>query len=291
MSGEQDIRKMGGLWKKLPHTAWTFLLGTLAISGIPFFSGFFSKDEILWQAKVASDGVGHFPAGYAQLLWLVGVVAALMTAFYMFRLVYLTFFNSDRVSHEAAHHLHESPKVMTVPLWILAAGAVLAGYVGLPKAWTGHEGMWERWLEPVLYAPHAAEAAGHAVEHSAAAEWGAMALSVVVALLGIGLATLWYRRETDIPGRLAKALAFPYKLLLNKYFVDELYFGAFIRPFVMMSRIAWGIDRWLVDGTVNVVAYANEVLGMLLRFFQTGYIRNYALFILLGILVLLYFFI
>ncbi|MGC8724632.1 MAG: NADH-quinone oxidoreductase subunit L, partial [Acidobacteriota bacterium] len=91
--------------------------------------------------------------------------------------------------------------------------------------------------------------------------------------------------------RLARALAFPYKLLLNKYFVDELYFGAVIGPFVMMSRIAWGIDRWLVDGTVNVVAYANEVLGMLLRFFQTGYIRNYALFILLGILVLLYFFI
>jgi NADH-quinone oxidoreductase subunit L len=290
MSGEQDIRKMGQLWKKLPHTAWTFLLATLAISGIPFFSGFFSKDEILWQAKVASDGVGHFPPGYAQLLWVVGVVAALMTAFYMFRLVYLTFFNSDRVSEEAKHHLHESPKVMTVPLWILGIGAVVAGYVGLPKLWTGHEGLWERWLEPVLYHPHAAQAAQHAVEHSAAAEWFAMGLSVVVALAGIGLATLWYRKESPTPSRLAASLKVPYKVVLGKYFVDEIYFGAFIRPFVTMSRIASGIDRWLVDGTVNVVAYANEVLGMLLRFFQTGYIRNYGLFILVGVLVLLYFF-
>ena len=294
MSGEQDIRKMGGLWRKIPHTARTFLIGCLAIAGIPFLSGFFSKDEILWQAATSANGAGHFPEGYALTLWVVGVGAALMTAFYMFRLLYLTFFNSERVSHEAAHHLHESPKMMTVPLWILAIGAILAGYVGLPKLWTGSESLWERWLDPVLYHPaaaHAAEAAAEGAHPSTALEWGAMGLSVLVALLGIGLATLWYRRETDTPGRLAKALALPYKLLLNKYFVDELYFGAFIRPFVMMSRIAWGIDRWLVDGTVNVVAYANEVLGMLLRFFQTGYIRNYALFILLGILVLLYFFI
>ena len=131
--------------------------------------------------------------------------------------------------------------------------------------------------------------AAAAVHHSAGLEWGAMLLSVAVAVFGIALATRWYKRETATPSKLAAALKGPYALLLNKYFVDEIYFAAFIRPFVMMSRIASGIDRWLVDGTVNVVAYANEVLGMLLRFFQTGYIRNYALFVLLAVLVLLYF--
>ena len=258
MSGEQDIRKMGGLWKKIPHTARTFLLGCIAIAGIPFFSGFFSKDEILWQALVSSDGVGGFAPWYAKTLFGVGVAAAAMTAFYMFRLLYLTFFNSDRVSPEAAHHLHESPKVMTVPLWILAIGAVIGGYVGLPKLWVGEHGnLWERWLEPVLYAPGghhaAAEGAAHAVHHSAGMEWGAMALSVFVAVFGIWLATSWYRRETGTPSKVALALKAPYRLLLGKYFVDELYFGAFIRPLVKLSEGLWWWDRWIVDGLVNGV--------------------------------------
>jgi NADH-quinone oxidoreductase subunit L len=259
MGGEQDIRKMGQLWHKIPHTARTFLIATLAISGIPFFSGFFSKDEILWQAATSAGGAGHFPEGYAMALWVIGVAAAFMTAFYMFRLVYLTFFNSDRVSEEAKHHLHESPKVMTVPLWILAIGALAAGYVGMPKVWLemvgGHENFWERWLHPVLYHPHVAEAMEHAAEaaphHSAAAEWGAMTLSVVVALLGIGLATRWYRRETPTPSKLAASLAFPYKVVLNKFFVDEIYFGAFIRPLVKLCEGLWWWDRWIVDGLVN----------------------------------------
>jgi len=166
----------------------------------------------------------------------------------------------------------------------------VAGWLGLPKIWLGgHENFWERWLHPVLYAPHGA-GHGEALAHSAAAEWGAMGLSVVVALCGIGLATLWYRRETETPSRLALALQAPYRLLLNKYYVDEVYSGAFIRPFVALSRIASGVDKWLIDGTVNVVAYSNEVLGLILRFFQTGYIRNYALFLLVSVLVLLYFF-
>ena len=214
-----------------------------------------------------------------------------MTAFYMFRLFYLTFFNSDRVAEETKHHVHENPPVMTVPLWILAAGAVLGGYVGLPKLWTGSENFWERWLEPVLYkAGEGAEAAAPAA-HNTGLEWGAMLLSVTVALLGIWLATAWYKRETGTPSKLALSMPGLYRAILNKYFVDEIYFGAFIRPLVMASRIMWGIDRWLVDGTVNTVAYANEVLGMLLRFFQTGYIRNYGLFILAAVLVLLYFFV
>jgi NADH-quinone oxidoreductase subunit L len=229
--------------------------------------------------------------------------------------MYLTFFNSDRVSPEAAHHIHENPKVMTVPLWILAVGSIAGGWIGLPKLWTGSENFWERWLEPTLYLPsghgeaahgavaegahgamaegaHAAAGVGEAVvHHSAALEWGAMGLSVAVAVAGILLATRWYKRETETPSKLAAALKGPYKVLLNKYFVDEIYGAAFIRPFVMAGRISWGVDRWLVDGTVNVVAYSNEVFGMLLRFFQTGYIRNYGLFILIGVLVLLYFFV
>ncbi len=302
MSGEQDIRKMGQLFQKIPQTYRTFLIGCIAIAGIPLFSGFFSKDEILWKALTSGDGPGKFGPLYSKVLFLVGASAALMTAFYMFRLLYVTFFNSDRVSEEAKHHLHENPRVMTVPLWILAVGAIICGYVGLPKLWTGSENVWERWLEPTLYLPgghgemaegaHQAAASGAEalVHHSAGLEWGAMGLSVLVAVLGIVWATLWYKRETETPSRLAQALSGPYKVLLNKYFVDEIYFGAFIRPFVTMSRIASGVDRWLVDGTVNVVAYSNEVLGMLLRFFQTGYIRNYGLFILLGVLVLLYFY-
>jgi len=307
MSGEQDIRKMGQLFSKIPQTSKVFLIGCIAIAGIPGFSGFFSKDEILWKALVSGDGPGKFNPMYSKALFFVGVFTAMLTAFYMFRLLYLTFFNSDRVSDEAKHHLHENPPVMTVPLWILAIGSIACGWIGLPKLWLEYVGIkenfWERWLEPTLYAAgghhgevaegahEAAAAAGEAVvHHSSGLEWGAMGLSVLVAVIGIVWATRWYKNRTETPDKLATALKAPYKLLLNKYFVDELYFGAFIRPLVSASRLAWGIDRWLVDGTVNVVAYSNEVLGMLLRFFQTGYIRNYGLFILIGVLVLLYFF-
>ncbi len=294
MSGEQDIRKMGQLWGKIPQTSKVFLTGCIAIAGIPPLAGFFSKDEILWRAFASEGGAGRFPGWYGALLFSVGVLAAMMTAFYMFRLLYLTFFNSDRVSEEAKHHLHENPPVMTVPLWILAIGSVACGWIGLPKLWTGSENFWERWLEPTLYAAgghgEAAAAGEAAAHHPHWEEWTAMGLSVLVAALGIWFAARWYRRETESPSRLALALHRPYRLLLNKYFVDELYSGAFIRPLVAMSGFAWGVDRWLVDGTVNVVAYSNEVLGMLLRFFQTGYIRNYGLFILAALLVLLYFF-
>jgi NADH-quinone oxidoreductase subunit L len=232
MSGEQDIRKMGQLWAKIPQTSKVFLIGCIAIAGIPGFSGFFSKDEILWKALTAGDGPGKFGAGYSKVLFVVGVSAAMMTAFYMFRLLYLTFFNSDRVSEEAKHHIHENPKVMTVPLWILAIGSIAGGWIGLPKLWTGSENFWERWLEPTLYLPgghgeaataahgavtegaHAAVALaagahGAGVHHSAALEWGAMGLSVAVAVIGILLATRWYMRETETPSKLAAALKAP----------------------------------------------------------------------------------
>ncbi|MFB3851893.1 MAG: NADH-quinone oxidoreductase subunit L, partial [Acidobacteriota bacterium] len=169
LSGEQDIRKMGQLFGKIPHTAKTFLIGCLAIAGIPGLSGFFSKDEILWQALVSDKGIAKFSPFYAQLLFFIGVIAATMTAFYMFRLFYLTFFNSNRVEHHAAEHLHESPKVMTTPLWILAIGSIVAGYVGLPKLWFGEKGnLWEHFLKTTLYKE---VEEGH---FSHTLEWGAM---------------------------------------------------------------------------------------------------------------------
>jgi len=302
MSGEQDIRKMGRLWKKLPHTAKTFLVGCIAIAGVPLFSGFFSKDEILWKAFGSADGVGAFPPVYAKILWIVGVTAALMTAFYMFRLFYLTFLGSDRVSEEAKHHLHESPKSMTGVLWVLAVGAAVGGYVGLPHCVTQWKifsfgKMWEGWLDSILYHPmvhdaahHAAEHAGHHAEHDYSTEWWAMGVSVLAAAIGIIVASRWYVKERDIPSKTAARTPGLYRTMVNKYYVDELYGSIFIRPFVQMSRIASEIDKWIVDGTVNVVAYSNELFGMLLRFFQTGYIRNYGLFFLLGVLVLLFFF-
>jgi NADH-quinone oxidoreductase subunit L len=263
MSGEQDIRKMGQLWGKIPQTYRTFLIGCVAIAGIPPLAGFFSKDEILWQALQSGTGAGKFSEGYATLLYAAGVAAAAMTAFYMFRLLYLTFFNSGRVSEEAKHHLHENPKVMTVPLWILAIGSIAGGWIGLPKLWTGSENFWERWLEPVLYPAGGEHAAGHgaallggqapppALHPSAGLEWGAMLLSVAVAVFGIALATRWYKRETPAPSKLAASLKAPYTLLVNKYFVDELYFAAFIRPLLRLCEMAWWVDRWIVDGLVN----------------------------------------
>ena len=258
MSGEQDIRKMGQLFAKIPNTYNTFLIGCVAIAGIPPLAGFFSKDEILWQAFSSDSGPGHFSPAYSTALFAVGVVAATMTAFYMFRLLYLTFKNSDRVSHEAAHHLHESPKVMTTPLWILAIGSICCAWVGLPKLWVGEAGnLWEKFLEPVLYKAEGASEA--AVHHSAGAEWVAMGLSVAVALIGIFVARSWYKQETAVPSKIAKAFAFPYKVVLNKYFVDEIYFATFIRPLVKLcDGLAWW-DKWIVDGLVN--GASNLTLG------------------------------
>lgn len=256
LSGEQDIRKMGQLWNRIPQTARTFAIGCVAIAGIPPLAGFFSKDEILWKALVSGDGPGQFPAFYAKALFAVGVLAATMTAFYMFRLFHLTFFNTDRVTQEAAHHLHENPPVMTVPLWILAIGSIVGGWIGLPKLWIslvkgeGFINSWEGWLEPVIYKP-AGEALEHAAHHGAGLEWGAMGLSVVVAILGITVACLWYAKLTPVPEKLAKAFPGLYKTLLNKYWVDEIYSAGIIQPFLSLCRGCWWWDRWIIDGLVN----------------------------------------
>jgi len=301
MGGDQDMRKMGGLRKHLPATSTTFIVATLAIAGIPPLAGFFSKDEILWQAFSSPYG--------SRGLWAVGLLVAGLTAFYMFRQVFMVFFGECRADHETQHHLHESPPVMTVPLWILAGGSVLAGLLWIPHVFQP----FEHWLEPVMAHP----AAGHAETAAVGTELGLMALSVAVALAGIGLAWLMYYRRSLRPELFSAALGgLPYRLVLNKYFVDEVYDLVFVRGVLLLCRAAawfdlhvidgivnlsaaivrgWAwlfglIDLYIVDGAVNGVANGTYFIGRRVRNVQTGAISAYLYVVLIGVLggVLLY---
>jgi NADH-quinone oxidoreductase subunit L len=291
--GEQDMRKMGGLKKHMPKTFWTFLIATVAIAGIPPLAGFVSKDAILAKA---------FEAGYTDLngfgnvywvLWVLGLGGAALTAFYMFRLVYMTFEGSFRGGEEAEHHLHESPWTMTLPLQILAVLSVVGGVlIGFPGQLLHIEG-WsfiDRFLAPLILTPGAH---GHGGEHGHALsfglEWVLVVLSVAVAVGGILLARRMYKADPEFtaPRRLAERFPFAYKLVLNKYWVDELYEATVVRPIHGLARFCWVvIDVWVIDTAVNLSAFGAELSGMLLRFLQTGNVRNYALSVALGILVL-----
>lgn len=226
MSGEQDIRKMGGLKDRTPVTYRTWLVATLAIAGIPPLSGFFSKDEILWLAF--SGPHGHW------ILWLIGFVAAGMTAFYMFRLTFVTFHGGFRGTREQADHLHESPRVMTVPLIALAALAAVGGFIGVPEA-LGGSNSFHRWLSPVLANENGTlpAAAGHHYSHSV--EYLLIVLSVAVAIFGIYLALTFYIRRPELPERLAGRMAVSYQILLNKYYVDEIYNILVVQPVKLIS--------------------------------------------------------
>ena len=271
MSGEQDMRRMGGLRKKLPVTHLTMFIGCLAIAGVPFLAGFFSKDEILWSAF----RIG----GYGRWVWAVGVVTAGMTAFYMFRLFYMTFHGEFRGTPEQAHHVHESPSSMTVPLMVLAAGSVLAGYVGLPAV-SGLPNLFEHFLEPVLEpAHHALREVLHAPVPGHATEWALMGASVAVGLIGIFVGRHLFKTSPTIPERLAIAFAAPHRVLLNKYYVDELYDALFVRGLALGGgRTLHGVDRYVVDGGdgelrpglgVNGVAWvARDILARLSDFWD-----------------------
>ncbi len=263
-SGNQDMRRMGGLKRYMPITYWTFLAATVAIAGIPPFAGFFSKDEIL--AKTFEAGAanmnGHGTVYY--LLWALGVVGAVLTAFYMFRLVYMTFHGEFRGTEEEKHHLHESPWTMTLPLIVLGSGSVLAGFLGVPKLFGG--GNWiERFLDPVILPLGGGE---HAMEHAAAevshhvvsvpVELALVGLSVAVAFFGFWLAWYFYGRDPEfsIPKRLAERHPLAYKLILNKYYVDEIYAATVIAPTVGLARLLWEFDARVVDGLVNGTRHA-----------------------------------
>ncbi|MGD2114657.1 MAG: NADH-quinone oxidoreductase subunit L [Acidobacteriota bacterium] len=286
MGGEQDMRRMGGLKKHLPVTYWTFLIATLAISGIPPLAGFFSKDEIL----AAAAGQGRW------ILYGVGLFTAGLTACYMFRAVYLTFHGSFRGTEEERHHLHESPPVMTVPLVLLAVGAVFAGLVGIPAALGQVLGLGEdvNWIHHFLEPSYAhVEVAGHAAEAhhlSVGLEMFFMGLSVAVAVIGIFAAFRFYGGDRGLEKGRSMAERFPavHRVLVHKYYVDELYDAVIVRPLRRISRFFWkGVDGRVIDGSIHLGAYLAELTGDLGRLTTTGNVRNYALYFFLGIVVLL----
>jgi len=277
LSGEQDMRKMGALRKRLPVTFTTMFVATLAISGIPGLSGFFSKDEILW--KSFSSGQGHVG------LWLVGTVAAGITAFYMFRLVFLTFYGDSRMDPDVEKHVHESPYSMTVPLMLLAVLSVAGGWIGIPEALGGHN-YFEAWLAPVFGSgtEGAAHGGGH---HSLTLEYLLMAGSVGVALCGIGLAWYLYRSRPSMPKEIAGRVPGLYDVVLNKYYVDEIYDAAIVRRIVSGSLWLWeAFDATFIDGIVNGVGALVQGAGERARRLQTGVVGNYALSLLLGAVIL-----
>jgi NADH-quinone oxidoreductase subunit L len=318
LNGEQDMREMGGLKRKIPITFWTMTAGVVAIAGIPPFAGFVSKDEILYRTYT-SGGIG-------PILWFVGVVTALMTSFYMFRLWYLTFWGERRSSHQGAHTpepghqadalntghgVHESGGLMLFPLAVLALLSVIGGWVGWPDSlmggnWFGH------FLDPVISAQHLSfeqvsvamnsgltpsslpTGLGPAAEGSKAIEFALMAISVLVGFAGWFAAYFLYVARPELPGRLAKQFSTVYGLVENKYWIDEIYGAIIVRPLHVFSRIVlwWTIDRGLVDGAAYVSAGAATGLGALVRRLQSGNIRSYAGWLAGGaaaILLLMYF--
>jgi NADH-quinone oxidoreductase subunit L len=290
---EQDIRKLGGLKQKMPTTYLSFLAATLAISGIPIFAGFFSKDAIL--AKVFEAGatdLNDFGTVYFAL-WLVALAGAFLTAFYMFRLLFLTFHGEFRGEQEAAEHIRESPWTMTAPLQVLGVLSVIGGLIiGFPEQLFGAHGLnlIERFLGPIVWPiDHGAAAhAGHAV--SLQVEWLLVFLSVAVAGAGFYVARRFYFEDPEHsrPQRLAEQLGGVHRLLLNKYWIDELYEAIVVKPLLAVCALAWKVvDVLIIDiFFVNGAAFLTELSGDLLKFMQTGNVRNYALSVAIGIAVL-----
>jgi len=307
MSGEQDMRRMGALRDKIPTTFRTMFIGSVAIAGIPGLAGFFSKDEILWQVFSAPGG--------SKAVYIVGLITAALTAFYMWRLMFMTFYGEPRMDAETAHHVHESPASMTVPLTALAAGSILAGWIGAPKFWnflpdSFHS--FEHWLEPALH--RRAINGAHVVAHGdASLEWLLTGVSVFVAIGGILFAkSLYGRRWTADP---VEALTGPmHKILVNKWYVDEIYNylvvdglakkggallgrfdrrvvdggvngGGWLTRFTASFSMWW--DTWIIDGAVRLAALLAQMLSFPVRLIQTGQVQIYALVFVVGVALFL----
>jgi NADH-quinone oxidoreductase subunit L len=278
LGGVIDIRRMGGLRRKMPRTYWTFVVGALALAGFPLTSGFFSKDEILAKAFESSP-----------VLWAMGLVTALLTAFYTFRVLFVAFLGQPR-DQELFDHAHESRGVMTWPLVLLAVLALFGGLLGLSPV-LGVDHALEGWLDSVFADLEivGAEAIHHGL--SLALEWGLLGVSSVVALLGIGLAYWFYVANPDIPAGLALRFKPLFKLLANKYFVDDLYDVLFVRPGKALARfLAQGVDKAAIDGIIDGGARLIARGGALLGRLQSGYIRHYALAMFLGAIVIVAYF-
>ncbi len=299
LSGEQDMRKMGGLWRKIPITFWTMTMGVLAIAGAPGFSAFFSKDEILYRAFVSPNPLG-------KLLWFVGLVTAGLTSFYMFRLWFKTFFGPERfddhtqdhgaavhsrhdthlvmeAGHDeghAAHGVHESPWIMLFPLVVLAILSVIGGWVGIPIAFGGHNEV-EHFLQPVFNAG-VVETATNVASHGL--ELGLAAISVFTAALGFYIAYVFYYKKRGTATAFAKKSPSLYRLVENKFYVDEIYSAVIVTPLLMFTRIILGglIDSVLVNGSAKAAGATTRGLSTLTSRIQSGNIRSYAGWLALG---------
>ena len=302
MSGEQDIRKMGGLWEKIPITARTFGVATLAIAGIFPFAGFFSKDEILGQA---------FDRFF--LLWIIGFITAGMTAFYMFRLFFLTFIGYCRSDEHVVKHIHESPRPMVLPLMILAGFSVIGGWIGWPEVFGG-ENRFERFLDPVLIGVMPETGTVKIAHHAYAKEILLMVASLAIVGLGFWLAYEFYCTKRVAPELVASRRPALYRLLLHKYYIDEIYdaavvertkdlgtllgrFDANVIDGVGVNGAGWLArftstvsmwwDKWIIDGLLNFGAKLMQLFSYPVRLLQTGLFSSYAMLILLGLVVLL----
>ncbi len=293
MSGELDMRKMGGLRKKIPITYWTTLIACLAIAGVPGLSGFFSKDEILWMA---------FSRYHSFWFWALGALTAGLTAFYMFRMFFNTFHGECRASEEVKHHIHESPKVMTIPLMILAVLSIVGGYVGVPHLLGGSNHI-EKWLEPV-FGHHAPAAATHSGGFSivstafasgaegggaeASAEMQLMIGAIIIGFLGIFIAWLFYMKYPNLPKRFVEKFHGLFTLVHNKYFVDELYGFIFVKGLFKLGKVCKDFfDETIIDGIINGIAAVLSGIGSLIRKIQSGFVQGYAFAIIFGAIIVI----
>ncbi len=268
MGGEQDIRRMGGLKGKIKITFITMLIGTIAISGIPPFSGFFSKDEIL-----AHTFEEH------KVLWVLGMIASMLTAFYMFRLLFLTFFGKFRGTHEQEHHLHESPASMTIPLVVLAALSIVGGLLGLPEFWQLPNWMHHQ-LQPVIARPHFSM-----LSHET--EWLLMGIAVAAALVMIYITWLLFMKKKVLPAEREDLLKPWQKLIYNKYYVDEVYEAGITKPINVIGKALYEFfDKQIIDGLVNGVGNLVKGAGSLIRLYQNGNIGFYVMNMALGVILI-----
>ena len=275
LDGEQDMNRMGGLRHHMPITWLTMLIAGLAISGIPPFAGFFSKDLIL--ASAYSSG--------QVWLWALGIVTVGFTALYMFRLLFMTFHGASRLEPVKAHHVHDSPAVMAVPLVVLAIFSLIGGWVGLPQGILWGDAF-EHFLAPI--APTMTPGAGASVAGGGLPPPVASAIALIVALIGIALAWIFYLQNPGLPARLAESLRGLYRLLLGKYYIDELYNLFISRPLFWISQFVLfrGIDAGIIDGIVDGTGLGVEGSGEGLRQVETGNVRHYAFIYLLGVLAI-----
>ena len=273
LEGEQDIRKMGGLKNALPKTYWTFLVGTLAIAGLPPLSGFFSKDEILGNVF-----------GSSLPLWVVAVGVSMMTAFYMFRLLFLTFAGTNRGSHPQSLKIHESPAVMTIPLIVLAILAFLGGFLNIPEI-MGGKGILKEFLAPVFAdAVRLNQLQPHHV--AARLEWSNM---VMVLLLVLLMAYVAYRKTMNFDTEIVNRNFF-IRLIENKFYVDEVYDYLFVRP---AMRISGALHKFVEDGFIDRIVNGTGTMVVkssnVIRYLQTGHVGMYLFFMIIGILLILFF--